>query len=119
MAEGRGTYSAEEEKEARKRTWQRGAPKRTLRSKIWDLTGLRGKTVWDWRQLLIIPFALASIGFWFTMQQDARQQRIEEQRAQDAALQAHLDQMSTLLLERNCVVQQRTARCELLRERVR
>jgi len=55
---------------------------------------------------------LAAIGFWFTAQQDARQQKIEnqradaerelaEQRAQDEALQAYLDQMSTLVLEKN------------------
>ena len=48
----------------------------------------------------------------FAVQQDARQQRIEnqraqaerelaEQRAQDEALQAYLDQMSQLILERN------------------
>jgi uncharacterized protein YjbI with pentapeptide repeats len=79
-------------------------------------------TVRDWLQLLIVPFALAVIGFSFTMQQDARQQKIEdqraqqaqkienqraeaerklaEQRAQDEALQAYLDQMSALLLEK-------------------
>jgi len=55
---------------------------------------------------------LAGIGFWFTGQQDARQQRLEneraeaerrlgEQRAQDEALQAYLDQMGTLLLEKD------------------
>jgi hypothetical protein len=62
-------------------------------------SGLRGKTVWDWLQLLIVPFMLAALGFWFTAQQDARQQQIEEQRAQDLALQGYLDQMSTLVLE--------------------
>ena len=55
---------------------------------------------------------LALITVVFTWQQDARQQRIEdqrakaerelaEQRAQDEALQAYLDQMSTLLLEKD------------------
>jgi hypothetical protein len=63
-------------------------------------TGFRGKTVWDWLQLLIVPFALAGIGFWFTEQQDARQQALEEQRAQDAALQAYLDEMGDLMLNR-------------------
>src|SRR3712207_1687831 len=80
-------------------------------------------TVRDWLQLLIVPFALVVIGFLFTMQQDARQQKIEdrraqqaqqieeqraeserqleEQRTQDAALQAYLDQMSMLLLEKH------------------
>jgi hypothetical protein len=67
------------------------------------------KTLWDWLQLFIVPLALAAIGLWFAAQQDARQQqveakraendrRIEEQRAQDAALQAYLDQMSQLML---------------------
>jgi hypothetical protein len=69
-------------------------------------------TVRDWLQLLIVPFALVVIGFLFTMQQEARQQAIEdqraraerelqEQRAQDAALEAYLQQMGQLILERN------------------
>jgi len=55
---------------------------------------------------------LAALGFWFTTQQDARQQQIENQRAeaerelaaqraQDEALQAYLDQMGSLLLEKD------------------
>jgi uncharacterized protein YjbI with pentapeptide repeats len=80
-------------------------------------------TVRDWLQLLIVPFVLAGIGFWFTMQQDARQQQIEnqraqeaqqiedqraesarlleEQRTQDATLQTYLDQMGSLLLDKD------------------
>src|SRR5918993_196539 len=61
--------------------------------------------------LLIVPLALVVIGLLFTMLQDARQQEIEnqraeaerelaEQRAQDEALQAYLDQMSQLMLDR-------------------
>jgi uncharacterized protein YjbI with pentapeptide repeats len=93
--------------------------KRGIRWPRW--TGFRGKTVWNWLGLLIVPLALAGIGFWFTGQQDARQQRIEDQRAQqaqqienqraeaerelaeqrtqDEALQAYLSQMSSLILE--------------------
>jgi hypothetical protein len=69
-------------------------------------------TVRDWLQLLIVPFALVVISLVFTAQQDQRQQQIEQQRAeaereiaehraQDEALQAHLDQMSGLLLEKD------------------
>jgi uncharacterized protein YjbI with pentapeptide repeats len=82
------------------------------------------KLLWDWLQLLsalAIPIVIAVAGFWFTTNQNARQQdledkraaaeqkladqraqvdrEIEEQRAQDEALQAYLDQMSQLLLE--------------------
>jgi uncharacterized protein YjbI with pentapeptide repeats len=74
-------------------------------------TGFRGMTLRSWLELLVVPLALVVIGFLFSVQQDARQQRIEdqraeaerelaEQRAQDEALQAYLDQMSQLMLER-------------------
>jgi hypothetical protein len=75
-------------------------------------TGFQGKTVWDFLQLLIVPLMLVAIGLVFSLQQDARQQRVEDQRAdaerklvqqraQDEALQAYLDQMNNLLLEHN------------------
>src|SRR5829696_5669279 len=82
-----------------------------------------GRPLWDWLQLLIVPLVLAAIGFWFTASQEARQQRIEnqraqqaqnienkrakaerelaDQRAQDEALQAYYDQMSLLLLQKD------------------
>jgi uncharacterized protein YjbI with pentapeptide repeats len=75
-----------------------------------SLWGFRGKTVWDWLDLLIVPAfialsvaALSLLQAW--AQQQAEEQRdesaraIEEQRAQNAALQAYLDQMSHLVLE--------------------
>ena len=102
MAEGKGTSAPKQKQEARKRSWQRGPRKRTLWSKIWDRTGLRGKTLWDWLELLLVPFILGTFGlFWTTAQEDARQQRIEDYRAQDAALQAYLEQMSAVLLREN------------------
>jgi uncharacterized protein YjbI with pentapeptide repeats len=92
------------EKEPRKRHW---------RSKLWEWTNFGEKTLWDWLQLLsalAIPIVPAVAGFWFTAQQEAHQQvteerraeaerDLEEQRAQDTALQAYLDQMSALILE--------------------
>jgi uncharacterized protein YjbI with pentapeptide repeats len=74
--------------------------------------GFRGMTVRDWMELLIVPLSLVVIGLVFTAQQDQRQQRAEtqraeaerelaQQRAQDEALQAYLDQMDNLLLEKN------------------
>ena len=62
--------------------------------------GLHGKTFWDWLELLIVPLVLALIGIVFTVQQDARQQQLEDQSAQNAALQTYLDQMNRLLLEK-------------------
>jgi uncharacterized protein YjbI with pentapeptide repeats len=78
-----------------------------------DLEVQPKKTLWDWLQLLgtlAIPVVLAAAGFWFTTQQNARQQKIEDrraeaerelaaQRAQDEALQTYLGQVGTLLLK--------------------
>jgi uncharacterized protein YjbI with pentapeptide repeats len=103
------------EKEARKRTWRRGPQDRTLQSKAWTLKALGGKTVWDWLQLLgvlAIPVVIAVGGWMFGAQQSAHQNKLEDQRAkndrqieelraQDAALQAYLDQMSQLMLGGN------------------
>ena len=72
---------------------------------------------------MAIPVVLAAAGLWFTAQQDARQQNIEDRRAQqaqkiedqraaaerelavrraqDEALQAYLSQMGSLLLDKN------------------
>jgi uncharacterized protein YjbI with pentapeptide repeats len=70
--------------------------------------GFRGMTVRDWLELLIVPMVLVGIGLLFEMQQadrqqatETQQQQLAEQRAQDEALQAYLDQMSGLLLERD------------------
>src|SRR5215216_3786865 len=111
MAEGKGTPTSEQEKEPDKRPpwWKR----------LWERTGFGDKTLWDVLQLLIVPLVLVGIGLLFEMQQAERQQAMEEQqqaledrraraeqklaeqRAQDEALQAYLDQMSSLLLEKD------------------
>jgi uncharacterized protein YjbI with pentapeptide repeats len=82
---------------------------------LWGWTEFGKKSGWEYLELLsalAIPIVLAAAGFWFTAQQDQRQQRTEKERAQaertlqqqntqDEALQAYLDQMSTLLLEKD------------------
>src|SRR5215203_3459012 len=82
--------------------------------KPWTLREFGGKPVWDWLELLLAPLLLgiiaAGLTAWFNVQQDARQNDIEdrraqaeqqlaEQRAQDEALQAYLDQMHSLMLD--------------------
>ena len=63
-----------------------------------EWTGLPGKTIWDWLQLLIVPVVIAGGGYWFNWQQRKRDVEIANQRAQDTALQAYLDQMTQLLV---------------------
>jgi hypothetical protein len=71
--------------------------KRERRSELWWWTEVGEKRLWHWLQLLsalAIPVVLTVAGSWFTLQQGERQQAIEDQRAQDAALQAYLYQMT-------------------------
>ncbi len=86
----------------------------------WPWTGLRGKTLYDWLQLLIIPAVLAVGGYLFNYTTGRNERQANEQRAQtereaaekraqaerdialdnqrETALQAYLDSMSELLL---------------------
>src|SRR5919112_5203841 len=122
MAEGTDKSTPKQEGAARKRMQRSGSHKRTQQSKAWTRRELGGKTVWDWLQLLVVPIMLSLITVAFTWQQNTRQQRIEDQRvqeahkiedrraaaerelqaqqAQQATFQMYLDQMGVLLLDR-------------------
>ena len=56
-------------------------------------------TLWDWAKLLIVPAVIAAGGVWFNQQQRERELEVADQRAQDDALQAYLDQIGQLLLD--------------------
>jgi len=58
------------------------------------------KTFWDWLDLLIIPIVLAVGGLWFSRAERRSEQVIAEDRAQEAALQTYLEQMSDLLVDK-------------------
>jgi uncharacterized protein YjbI with pentapeptide repeats len=69
----------------------------------WDWTGLKGKTLWDWLNLLGVLAIPAAVGFgtiWFTAQQGkvSNIEHIDNQR--EAALQAYINAMSELLLDK-------------------
>jgi uncharacterized protein YjbI with pentapeptide repeats len=59
------------------------------------------KTLWDWIGLFTVSAVLVALGLWYSAQQNERQEWIEDQRAQQAVQQSYLDQMGTLLLDRN------------------
>ena len=70
-----------------------------------------GKTLWDWLQLLIVPAILIGVTFVWSAPQTRSDNKREDRRIaadraaaeearQDATLQAYLDQMSGLMLDR-------------------
>jgi uncharacterized protein YjbI with pentapeptide repeats len=86
--------------------------------------GVAGKKFWDYLELLIVPAALALGVAWLSWMQRQREREaedaqqahelaVENQRAQDAALQAYLDQMSQLMLDKDRPLRQSEARDEV------
>jgi hypothetical protein len=88
-----------------------------------NVPGLRGKTLWDWLQLLIVPLALAVVALVFQLANARTERQIAQQRYEqdkqiaaeryendqyialdkqrDDLLQTYLDRMSELLLKEN------------------
>ena len=77
----------------------------------WGWAGLSKKTLWDWLQLLIIPFVLAIGGYLFNFTTSSSAQKNAQARDQterdialdnqrEEALQAYIDNLSELLLEK-------------------
>jgi uncharacterized protein YjbI with pentapeptide repeats len=75
-------------------------------------SGFAEKTLWDYLDVFLVPVVVAVATFWLTVWESRRQrkdqenqQKLQDQadqaRARDEALQAYLDQMSTLLLEKD------------------
>lgn len=60
-----------------------------------------GITLWAWLKLLIVPVVLAIGGYLFTRSENRAASLAAEQRAQDEALQAYLDQIGQLLLDKD------------------
>jgi len=60
----------------------------------------RGKTLWDWMDLLIIPVVLALGAIWFNWQERRAEEQIASDQSCETALQAYLDTMTELLLDK-------------------
>src|SRR5215208_3495530 len=96
-------------KDEERSVWQRKPEREQKEETKQSRWGFRGKTFWDWLPIvgaLLVPVAVALGTGWITWQlaenenQRAEAEReLAEQRAQDEALQAYLDQMGQLMLE--------------------
>jgi len=76
-----------------------------------DWLGVRGKTLWDWLQLLIVPAILIGVTFVWSYSQTRSDNKREDRRIaadrvaaetarQDSALQVYFSQMSGLMLDK-------------------
>lgn len=64
----------------------------------WSWTGLHGRTLYDWLQLLIIPAVLAVGGYLFNYTTSRNEQAITSDNQSEAAMKEYFDKMSELLL---------------------
>lgn len=71
-------------------------------------TGFKGKTLWEWLELLGVPLTLAVLGYILQQQEQKRsREEAKEQReiaaaeAKDEILQAYFDRLSALLVDKN------------------
>jgi len=61
----------------------------------------RGKTLWDWLELLIIPIALAGGAIWFSSEERKSERKIALEQRQEDTLQAYFDRIENLMLRDN------------------
>jgi hypothetical protein len=102
---------------------------RSVWNRLFNLTGFRGKTLWDWMSLLIVPLvivaATAVLSYFESERENRRadalrkaeteradalaeaesrrlqaQQRIEDDRVQESVLQSYIQDMTGLLLDK-------------------
>ena len=71
----------------------------------------RGKTLWDWLQLLIVPAVLAVAALWFNTSERKNEVKMAEERTisereiasdrnREELLQSYIDRMTELLLDK-------------------
>ena len=68
---------------------------------LYVISFLFGRTVWELLKVLAVPIAIGAAVPLLNWLQKKRELEVENQRAQDEALQAYLDQMSQLLLDKD------------------
>jgi uncharacterized protein YjbI with pentapeptide repeats len=110
MVEGTDKSTPKQEDAARKRMRRSGSLQREQQSKAWTCRELGGMTVRNWLPIVgvLLVSVVIALGIWaitwqlekLENQRAEAERELAEQRAQDEALQAYLDQMSQLILDR-------------------
>ncbi len=72
-------------------------PKRNPR---WEWIGLKGKTLWDVLDLLLVPLLLLLFGTFLNLQADARQEKANQEWKNQQVMQTYLSEMKELIVTR-------------------
>jgi len=64
------------------------------------VAGAKPRTLWDLLALILVPLALAGVGYFFSVRERQAEQDIAKQRAMDDALKSYLDAMGGLLTDK-------------------
>ncbi|WP_020412276.1 pentapeptide repeat-containing protein [Microbulbifer variabilis] len=67
----------------------------------WLIKGLKGRSSWEWLQLLIIPAVLTLAGLYLSDQFERRQEKLEMEKYRRAELVNYLNTMTNLLIHQN------------------
>src|SRR5215207_5501854 len=110
MAEGTDKSTPKQEDAVRKRMRRSGSLQRTQQRKAWTRRDLGRMTLREWLPIVgaLLVSVVIALGIWgitwqlekLENQRAEAERELAEQRAQDEALQAYLDQMSQLILDR-------------------
>ncbi|MFN8403346.1 MAG: hypothetical protein U0V48_07300 [Anaerolineales bacterium] len=68
-----------------------------------DWTGFKGKTLWDWMELFLIPIALAITAYWLNSQDKRIDREVAKENRQEQTLQSYLDYVSELIFEQKLI----------------
>ena len=91
------------------------ATKKKNKKRFSEIAGFKGKTIWDWFRLLIVPVIISFVGLWFTISQRntefkaQKTQREADNKAQqfqrqEELVQNYLDKITDLIAEKELVV---------------
>lgn len=83
--------------------------RRQQRPRFWFIGGFKGKTIWDYLNLLAvlaIPVLIAGGTLWYTNQQSQATTAANADQQQETALQTYLDRMSDLLFTEHLATSQ-------------
>lgn len=76
-------------------------------SEFTSLSGeyFRGKTLWDWIELAIVPIVIALLAYWLSGEQKLKEIEIAQLHKREETLQKYFDQITSLLIDQDLLAE--------------